>query len=153
MKVCLLLALLAYAFSAPLLGQCTMAPKNRPISCYEGQVLPEDIPELTELLEKFKGDGDDHIFANYLGDMFDKKDFREGRDPNENEETKQLLGKCGLHPKYLPYECYEPQVLRRDRNELKEAFDNLHDSDLKAFNEVLSSLSLKKAAYFLANEE
>ena len=153
MKVCLLLALLAYAFSAPLLGQCTMAPKNRPISCYEGKVLPEDIPELTELLEKFKGDGDDHVFADYLGDMFDKKDFREGREPNEDDQTKKLLGQCGLHPKYLPFECYEPQVLRRNRNELKEAYDDLHDSDLNSFNKVLSSLIDKKTAYFLSNEE
>ena len=81
-----------------------MAPKRRPISCYEWKVLPEDMAELEQLLEEFK-DGDDNVFANYLGDMFDKKEFREGRDPNEEDNSKKLLGKCGVHPKYLPYEC------------------------------------------------
>ena len=86
MKVYLLLALIAYTVCQSLLGQCTMAPKRRPISCYEGKVLPEDMPELEQLLEEFK-DGDDNVFANYLGDMFDKKDFREGREPNEEDNS------------------------------------------------------------------
>ena len=152
MKVYLLLALLACATCQNLLGQCTMAPKRRPISCYEGKVLPEDMPELEQLLEEFK-DGDDNVFANYLGDMFDKKDFREGREPNEEDNSQKLLGKCGLHPKYLPYECYEPQVLRRHRTELKEAFDNLHESDLDSFNQVLIKLRDQKIAYYLPPEE
>ena len=152
MKVYLLLGLFAYAFSLGLLGKCGMAPKNRPISCYEGQVLPEDIPELTQLLEEFQGDGDDNVFALYLGDMFDKKDFREGKDPNETEEPK-LVGKCGVAPKYLPYECYEQQVLRRDRATLKEAYDNLHEKYLDSFNKVLLELQDKKFTYFLPKEE
>ena len=152
MKAYLLLALLAYATCQSLLGQCTMAPKRRPISCYEGKVLPEDMPELEQLLEEFK-DGDDNVFANYLGDMFDKKEFREGRDPNEEDNSQKLLGKCGVHPKYLPYECYEPQVLRRDRSELKDAFDNLHESDLDSFNQVLIKLRDQKIAYYLPPEE
>ena len=152
MKVYLLLALLAYAACQSLLGQCTMAPKRRPISCYEGKVLQEDMPELEQLLEEFK-EGDDNVFANYLGDMFDKKEFREGRDPNEEDNSQKLLGKCGVHPKYLPYECYEPQVLRRDRSELKDAFDNLHESDLDSFNQVLIKLKDKKIAYYLPPDE
>ncbi len=153
MKVCLLLALIAFAVSQPLLGQCTMAPKKRPISCYEGKVLPEDIPELQQLLDEFKEDGDDNVFANYLGDMFDKKDFREGKETNEEEQSQKLLGKCGVHPKYLPYECYEPQVLRRDRAQLKEAFEKLHESDLNSFNEVLVGLKEKKFKYYLPEDE
>ena len=152
MKVCLLFALIALAVSEPLLGSCTMAPKKRPIECYEGKVLPEDIPELQQLLNEFKEDGDDHVFADYLGDMFDKKEFREGRETNEEGE-KPLLGKCGVHPKYLPYECYEPQVLRRDRTQLKQAFDKLHESDLDLFNEVFDNLRERKIAYFLPKEE
>ena len=152
MKVYLLLALIAYAVSQSLLGQCTMAPKRRPISCYEGKVLPEDMPELEQLLEEFK-EGDDNVFALYLGDMFDKKEIREGREPNEEDNSQKLLGKCGVHPKYLPYECYEPQVLRRDRNELKDAFDTYHESDLDSFNQVLIKLKDKKIAYYYPEEE
>ena len=147
MKVCILLALLALAVSSPLLGQCTMAPKNRPISCYEGQVLKEDIPELMDLLEKYKGDGDDHEFADYLGDMLDKKDFREGKQENLNDD-KRLLGKCGMAPRYQPYECYEPHVLRRDRKTLKSAFDEYHESDLNKFNSIYVPLIEKKEDYF-----
>ena len=151
MKAYLLLALIAYTVCQSLLGQCTMAPKRRPISCYEGKVLPEDMPELEQLLEEFK-DGDDNVFANYLGDMFDKKEVREGREPNEEDNSQNLLGKCGVHPKYLPYECYEPQVLRRDRAELKAAFDALHESYLDSFNLVLVKLKDKKIAYYYPEE-
>ena len=147
MKVCILLALLALAISSPLLGQCTMAPKNRPISCYEGQVLREDIPELMKLLEQFKGDGDDHVFADYLGDMFDKKDYKEGKLEDVNNERK-LLGKCGMSPIYQPYECYEPHVLRRHRNELKSYYDKFHDSDLTHFNSLYKDLINQKETYF-----
>ena len=152
MKGYLLLALIAYTVCQSLLGQCTMAPKRRPISCYEGKVLPEDMPELEQLLEEFK-EGDDNVFALYLGDMFDKKEVREGREPNDEDNSQKLLGKCGVHPKYLPYECYEPQVLRRDRAELQDAFDKLHESDLDAFNQVLIKLKDKKIAYFYPEEE
>ena len=152
MKTYILLALAFCAVSAQMLGNCGMAPKYRPISCYEGKVLPEDIPELTKLLELFRDGGDDNVFALYLGDMFDKKEFREGREPNEEGQA-QLLGKCGVHPKYLPYECYEPRVLRRDREELHEAFDKLHESDLNSFNKVLTELVDKKFKYYLPEEE
>ena len=153
MKVYILLALLSVTVYGQLLGQCGMAPKYRPISCYEGKVLPEDLPELKDLLEQFRNGGDDHEFANFLGDMFDKKDFREGRESNEEENSKKLLGKCGMHPKYLPYECYEPNVLRRDRTKLKQTYDELHGSDLEAFNEVLVDLRNRKFAYFEPKEE
>ena len=151
MKVCILFALLALAVSSPLLGQCSMAPKNRPISCYEGQVLREDIPELMDLLERFKGDGDDHVFADYLGDMLDKKDFREGK--QENSEEKKLLGKCGMAPKYLPFECYEINVLRRDRNTLKSAYEQYHESDLEKYNSIYVPLIEKKWSYFGISDE
>ena len=147
MKVYLLLALCIYAVYANVkIGNCGMAPKYRPIECYKGQVLDEDIPELEELLNRFKIGGNDHEFANYLGDMFDKKDFKEGNELNEINP--KLVGKCGVAPKYLPYECYEVNVLRRDRAELKQAYDALHDSDLKAFNKILDKLKEKKYAYF-----
>ena len=147
MKVFVLLVLCAYA-SCVLLGKCGMAPKYRPIECYEGQVLPEDIPELKELLERFGNEiGDDNEFALYLEDMFDKKDFKEGKPSNE-KEVSNLLGKCGVAPKYLPFECYEVNVLKRDRAQLKEAYDTLHDTDLKAFNEILITLRDKRFAYF-----
>ena len=152
MKTYILLVLAFCAVSAQMLGNCGMAPKYRPISCYEGKVLPEDIPELKKLLELFKDGGDDNVFALYLGDMFDKKEFREGRDPNETQQA-ELLGKCGVHPKYLPYECYEPRVLRRDREELRDAFDKLHESDLTSFNKVLTGLVDKKFQYYLPEEE
>ena len=152
MKVCILFALLALTVSSPILGQCSMAPKNRPISCYEGQVLGEDIPELMDLLERFKGDGDDDVFADYLGDMLDKKDFREGKQEN-NEEEKQLLGRCGMAPKYLPFECYEINVLRRDRNTLKSAYEQYHESDLEKYNSIYVPLIEKKWSYFGISDE
>ena len=144
MKYYILLALLA-CISCQLLGGCTGTPKKRPIECYRGQVLNEDLPELKELLEKYR-DGDDHEFADYLGDMFDKKDFREGR--SENNQQNGLVGKCGMHPKYQPFECYEPNVLRRNRNELKNAYDTLHGEKLEEFNKIYERLSEAKIAYF-----
>ena len=110
MKVYILLALCVYVVYA--LGNCGMAPKYRPIECYKGQVLEEDIPELEELLEKFKNGGNDNEFDNYLEDMFDKKEYKEGNEVNE--VSYGFGGKCGVAPKYLPYECYEVNVLRRD---------------------------------------
>ena len=146
MKTLILVSLLFCSISAQILGNCQQAPKKRPIECYNGLVLPEDIPELKELLEKYR-DGDDHEFADYLGDMFDKKDFREGRLDNQQPSV-ELLGKCGVHPKYQPFECYERNVLRRNRNQLKEAYDTLHGSELAKFNEIYSGLVEAKEAYF-----
>ena len=145
MKYYILLALLA-CISCQLLGGCTGTPKKRPIECYRGQVLNEDLAELKELLEKYR-DGDDHEFADYLGDMFDKKEFREGRAENENQNPK-ILGKCGVHPKYQPFECYERNVLRRNRNQLKEAYDKLHGENLEEFNKIYIEYADAKQAYF-----
>ena len=145
MKYYILLALIACISCQMFGGACTGTPKKRPIECYRGHVLNEDLPELKELLEKYR-DGDDHEFAYHLGDMIDKKDFREGR--LENDQEKTLLGKCGVHPKYQPFECYEPHVLRRNRNELTEAYDNLHKENLEEFNKIYERLSEAKIAYF-----
>ena len=145
MKYYILLALIACISCQMFGGACTGTPKKRPIECYRGHVLNEDLPELKEILEKYR-DGDDHEFAYHLGDMIDKKDFREGR--LENDQEKTLLGKCGVHPKYQPFECYEPHVLRRNRNELKEAYDNLHKDNLEEFNKIYERLSEAKIAYF-----
>ncbi len=145
MKYYILLALLACISCQILGGACTGTPKKRPIECYKGEVLPEDLPELEEVLKKYK-DGDDHEFANILGDMIDKKQFRLGM-PLEQTEA-QKLGQCGMHPKYLPYECYEPHVLRRHRKQLKEAYDNLHDTNLIEFNKIYIKLTEAKEAYF-----
>ena len=144
MKYYLLIALLA-CISCQMLGHCQGTPKKRPLECFKGQVLNEDLPELEQLLEKYR-DGDDHEFADYLGDMFDKKEYKEGR--AENEEDSNLLGKCGMHPKYQPYECYEPHVLRRNRKELKNAYDTLHAEKLGEFNAIYERLVEAKFAYF-----
>ena len=146
MKTLLLLSLLIVSISSQKIGGCTGTPKMRPIECYYGQVLNEDIPELKELLEKYRN-GDDHEFADYLGDMFDKKEFREGRAENDNQNPK-ILGKCGVHPKYQPFECYERNVLRRNRNQLKEAYDKLHGENLEEFNKIYIEFADAKQAYF-----
>ena len=146
MKSLLLLSLLIVSISSQKIGACTGTPKMRPIECFYGQVLNEDIPELKELLEKYRN-GDDHEFADYLGDMFDKKEFREGRAENENQNPK-ILGKCGVHPKYQPFECYERNVLRRNRNQLKEAYDKLHGENLEEFNKIYIEYADAKQAYF-----
>ena len=146
MKTLLLLSLLIVSISSKKIGACTGTPKMRPIECFYGQVLNEDIPELKELLEKYRN-GDDHEFADYLGDMFDKKEFREGRAENENQNPK-ILGKCGVHPKYQPFECYERNVLRRNRNQLKEAYDKLHGENLEEFNKIYIEYADAKQAYF-----
>ena len=146
MKALLLLSLLIVSISSQKIGTCTGTPKMRPIECFYGQVLNEDIPELKELLEKYRN-GDDHEFADYLGDMFDKKEFREGRAENENQNPK-ILGKCGVHPKYQPFECYERNVLRRNRNQLKEAYDKLHGENLEEFNKIYIEYADAKQAYF-----
>ncbi len=146
MKALLLLSLLIVSISSQKIGACTGTPKMRPIECFYGQVLNEDIPELKELLEKYRN-GDDHEFADYLGDMFDKKEFREGRAENENQNPK-ILGKCGVHPKYQPFECYERNVLRRNRNQLKEAYDKLHGENLEEFNKIYIEYADAKQSYF-----
>ena len=153
MKTYILLLLLAAISCAHLLGNCGMAPKYRPISCYEDTVLPEDIPELKELLEKFKNGGDDNEFANYLGDMVDKKAVRESNGEKNDDLNNQPIGACGMHPKYLPFKCYEPNVLRRDRNTLADAYDRLHGSDLTAFNKVYQQLEDKKYEYFYGSSK
>ena len=84
--------------------------------------------------------------------MFDKKDFRERKEKNEPEPAR-IIGNCGMHPKYLSFECYEPQVLRRDRTELKNAYDNLHDTKLEDFNKVLVDLKEKKLNYYEGKAE
>ena len=145
MKYYILIALLATISCQLLGGGCTGTPKKRPIECYRSQVLSEELPELKEVLEKYR-DGDDHEFADYLGDMVDKKEYKEGR--AENEEDSNLLGKCGMHPKYQPYECYEPHVLRRNRKELKNAYDTLHAEKLGEFNAIYERLVEAKFAYF-----
>ena len=146
MKSLILLSLLFCSISCQFLGRCTGTPKKRPIECFYGQVLNEDIPELKELLEKYR-DGDDHEFADYLGDMIDKKEFREGK--TENSQQKPIiLGRCGVAPKYLPFACYERNVLRRNRNQLKEAYDTLHGTNLPEFNKVYFKLVETKRAYF-----
>ena len=148
MKYYILLALLA-CIACQLGGPCVGTPKKRPIECFKSQVLNEDLPELKEVLEKYR-DGDDHEFANILGDMIDKKEFRQGIYTEENDAAK--LGKCGMHPKYQPYECYEPHVLRRNRKELKEAYDSLHENNLIEFNKVYIKLTEAKEAYFAPKE-
>ena len=145
MKYYILLALLACISCQILGGDCTVAPKRRPIECFTGEVLNEDLEELKELLKKYK-DGDDQEFADYLGDMYDKKGFRETQD--ENNPKISILGKCGVHPKYLPFECYESKVLRRNRNELKEAYDTLHSENLEEFNAIYERLYEAKIEYF-----
>ena len=145
MKYLILFALIALAVSNPMIGKCQGTPKLRPIECFKGQVLNEDLPELEELLAKYK-DGDDHEFPDYLGDMFDKKDYREGRYVNEVEKD-GLLGKCGMHPKYQPFGCFEAHVLRRNKKELKAAFET-RESNFDAFISLYTKLVEAKLAYF-----
>ena len=144
MKYYILLALIA-CISCQLGGSCMGTPKKRPIECFVDQVLNEDLPELKEVLEKYR-DGDDHEFADILGDMIDKKEFRQGLLTPQNNLGK--IGKCGMHPKYQPFECYEPHVLRRNRNQLKLAYDSLHENNLIAFNKIYMKLMEAKDAYF-----
>ena len=155
MRAIILIALffaVATKFNPNLIGGCGQAPKNRPIGCYTDKVLQEDIPELKRLLRQFKKTGDDNVFADYLYDMFEKKKFREGKEKNEPQPATQI-GNCGMHPKYLGFECYEPQVLRRHRTELKNAYDNLHATKLEDFNKVLIELREKKVNYYEGKSE
>ena len=143
MKVFILSALLAFAISRPLLGQCSSAPKYRPFECYENEVLDDDKEELKQLLEQFKDGGDDNVFALFLGDILDRKLTKEGKSTNEIDQSK-----CGSSPQYLPYACYESQVLRRDRTDLKKAYDLYHDSNITQFNLLLEPLVMSKIRYY-----
>lgn len=146
MKFYILLSLLFCSISCQLLGPCAGTPKKRPIECYQGLVLKEDLPELKELLERYK-DGDDHEFALYLEDMLDKKDFREGKTDNEHQGP-LIIGKCGVAPKYLPFECYEKNVLKRHKEELKELYDKYHRNNLEVFNSLYFAYVKIKEDYF-----
>ena len=147
MKIILLSLILALSISKPLsfMGKCGMAPKYRPLECYENSVLPEDLNELSDVLSIFQNGGEDDEFADIIGDMFDKKRYRENNnlDIEENE-----IGGCGMNPKYLPVECYEQNILRRDRYLIKEYYDKYHGSDLNKFNELYKQLIEKKFEYY-----
>lgn len=99
--------------------------------------------ELEQLLEQFKGDGNDNLFALYLQDMYDKKADREGK-----AQPTQIGGICSANPNSRPYQCYEEQVLKRDTPELKKAYDQYYTSDFNKFNEILEELTNKKAEYY-----
>ena len=145
MKALILLSLLFCTIfcGVPRRYICSLPPKRRPIECFIGQVLDEDIPELKELLEKYR-DGDDNEFNDYLGDMFDKKLYREGK----AKPIRMPLGKCTMNPRHLPFSCYEIRVLRRNRNELKEAYDTLYEENFEEFNKILVKLVKAKKVYF-----
>ena len=147
MKVLLLLIISTFCICAPLgfIGKCGMAPKYRPLECYKNSVLEEDMKELTEIVSKFKNGGDDKEFANLLGDMFDKKKYREKKD-SSNKIAR--IGGCGMHPKYLPVECYEQNILRRDRDTIRDVYKQYHENDLRKFNEIYLKLIEKKYDYF-----
>ena len=146
MKTYILFAILAFAICDHI-GQCGMAPIYRPLSCFKNVVLQEDFNELLEVQLKFRAEKNHKSFALYLGDMIDKKEYRELK-KNGKPVNIDMIGKCGVHPKYLKFECYSPNVLRRDKMELKEAYDKLHDSNLEAFNKIYSSLQDKKFKYY-----
>ena len=147
MKIILLLIILIFTISKPLsfMGKCGMAPKYRPLECYQNSVLPEDLDELSDILSLFQNGGDDDEFADLIGDMFDKKRFRENNNL-DNEENE--IGSCGMAPKYLPVECYEQNILRRDRCLIREYYDKYHESDLNKFNELYEELIEKKLKYY-----
>ena len=132
MKIIILLVLITLSIcdSLGFIGKCGMAPKYRPLDCYKNSILPEDLEELSGILERFKNGGDDKDFADLLGDMFDKKKYREKK---INLEDKKIGG-CGMHPKYLPVECYEQNILRRDKKAIRYAYDEYHGTDIKKFN-------------------
>ena len=150
MKVELLLILSSIYFCSSftrLIGKCGMAPKYRPIECFKGSVLEEDLEELSKILKVFKNGGDDADFANLLGDMIDKKRFKEkSNSPLEDLEIR--IGGCGMHPKYLPVECFEQNVLRRDKKALREAYNLYHEKKLNKFISIYQELIERKNTYF-----
>ena len=146
MRLILLITILAICFcQLSFIGKCGMAPKYRPLDCYKNSVLPEDMNELSEILKKFKKGGDDKEFANIIGDLFDKKKFREKKTSHIDERR---IGSCGMHPKYLPVECYEQNVLRRDKNKIRAAYEKYHGNNLKKFNEEYLQLIKEKLNYY-----
>lgn len=134
-----------------LIGKCGMAPKYRPLDCYKNSVLPEDLDELSEILSQFKNGGDDKDFADLLADMFDKKNYRENN--NINDKKRKKIGGCGMHPKYLPVECYEQNILRRDKKQIREAYKKYHETEIKRFNEIYQQLIEKKFKYYNSNNK
>ena len=157
MKALILLSLLFCSISCEDLNICSLPPKRRPIQCYIGQVLDEDIPELKELLEKYR-DGDDDEFKDYLGDMLDKKSYKEGKTRFITVVSTRCLPKVMYFEGYprilpitlrnLPFYCYENNVLRRNRNELKKAYDTLVPKKFEEFNIILVKLEAAKLVYF-----
>ncbi len=147
MKSFLILIISTFCFCEQIgfLGRCGMAPKYRPLECFKNSVLEEDLNELSEVLLKFKNNGDDSEFANILGDMIDKKKFREKK--NFEQEEKRI-GACGMHPKYLPVECYEQNILRRDKNIIRDAYNKYHEKNLKKLSEIYRQLIEKKYFYY-----
>ena len=146
-SILILIIILTFCFCDKIgfLGRCGMAPKYRPLECFKSSVLEEDLNELSEVLSKFKNNGDDDEFAAILGDMIDKKKFREKK---EIEPEEKLIGRCGMHPKYLPVECYEQNILRRDKDIIRIAYKKYHEINLKKFNEIYGQLCEKKMLYF-----
>ena len=144
-KILLLIILIICVGESISMGECGMAPKYRPIECYEDSVLPEDLDELSEILERFTEGGDDEEFDDLLEDMFDKKRSREN---GVSEYEIEDVGKCGMEPKYLPVECYEQNILRRDKKYLRNAYNKYHESDLEKFNEIYNELIENKDYYF-----
>ena len=145
MILLLIISAICFVDSIGLMGKCGMAPKYRPIECYKNSILKEDLDELSDILERFRNGGDDKQFADLLGDMFDKKRFREKGNTKIDEKE---VGDCGMHPKYLPVECYERNILRRDKKFIKDAYNKYHKSNLKKFNEIYNQLIEKKLYYY-----
>ena len=147
MRIILLLIILTFSIgkSISFMGKCGMAPKYRPLECYENSVLPEDLDELSEILSIFQNGGEDDEFADLIGDMFDKKRYRENNNLDIEENG---IGGCGMAPKYLPVECYEQNILRRDKYLIREYYDKYHENDLNKFNELYEQLIEKKFEYY-----
>ena len=124
--------------------------KNFALHCYIGQILDEDFPELIELLEKYRNSDDWELWSilgGYVGDMIDKKLYREGK-----TRPRRLIGAhptdCLKLPRLRPFYCYEFEILRRDRNELKEAYDTLITNNFEEFNKIFVKLVKAKKVYF-----
>ena len=147
MKIILLFILSTISICAHLgfLGKCGIAPKYRPLECYKNSVLEEDMNELATILKNNKNGGNDKEFADLIGDMFDKKKYREKKKTSDKINN---FGGCSMHPKYLPVECYEENVLRRDKNAIRTAYKKYHKNDLKKFTQIYRELIEKKNNYY-----